>query len=718
MTIEMMKKVLSWGLLTIVYLLVLGQGCSALKDQSDVVTLKLPLVKPVVKKTLPKIALKKAPESKNLLEKQAKKMDKENTLLSLIERAPRKQLELKPKASQRKVTPKKKYEKLAYAKPLKKAYTIVEAAENIDGEEKLEKISDHQISLSENKSSQKQLLNNKLPVEHYGFEVASEVEVVAWSNAYPADLEQRLLALNNIDEKTDESLANSNNEVRVEDEVGTELASASNYNPSDPKMLEMFQPQEITIEPIKKEEEKSTQSDELVMIDYQNQDQENIHDVAKVSLSSEVRKVIQREMGSQNIVKPITTQAKPQQSWKDVLASKLGTDTKPRDMEQRNRVSLFAMSAAINKGIEGQVNNFSFMPTYDDTKVYEDFNEGRINFDYSLNGNSGVLRGSIAKTYYMRTTFEIPLGSEYSKFEIPMITQESMYNYLESNSLDGYGGYYLVDLGEYIEDVEIEKSGARGQVYQHRLLLNENFVKAKDNETIQYILFIGVEPGNINTRYLGLNGQETSKITFIAPDEITYDFSQMVAPSEYKIETYIRHTLGRDEKPLPLESGKITGFLTGEHPEQILPGEYKFSTPWLIKGSRSYLEFNHLGDAIFVGIDGDKKVTVPSREFIGEVLKAFQMDGLNQECLVQINLEKEIKDIKVFGESDRGPSVYDTAYLDKEGVFSAGISNISEKLFLLGNEEGIFNVRVDYADNTQDVLRTYCSPSTYLLEQL
>jgi hypothetical protein len=271
-------------------------------------------------------------------------------------------------------------------------------------------------------------------------------------------------------------------------------------------------------------------------------------------------------------------------------------------------------------------------------------------------------------------------------------------------------------MGEMIADVELEKSAFKGLPYQHRILLNDEFRKTKNN--VRYILFIGVDPGNVSVRYLGINGQETSKITFIAPDELTYDFSQMVRPSELSIATYLRNTLGKSKKPLSLAPEKIINFATGENPTQKVPGEYSIQTPWKIKGSRTYLEVGHLGDSIFVGLDGDKEITLPSREFIGEVLRSFSIEGMNHECLLQLNIESSIKDIRVYGEGARGPTVYDTAYLDTEGVFTAEISPISEKLFILGNEEGIFNIKVDYQDGTQDYLRTYCSPSTYLLEQL
>lgn len=687
MTIEIMKKVFTWSLLTLIYLLVLGQGCSALKDQPKSISFKIPTIRTQLKTPLVKVKKTPAPIKEVVVEKRVTKLPV------------------------RKIKPIKKKE-ISYEPPKKKVYKVAEPILEARPLKEVKVIKKKVV-----KERRKHDLNNDYPINHYGFSTETKVTIVAWSKFYGEGIEAELNRI----------ALESETKVTEEDVVKVAQAAPANkniYDPSDPKMLAMFEQQEITIEPVKEVEPAApdTKNDELVLIDYS--ESENIHDVANTTLSSAVQKVIDREMGSQVMAKQrAATPAKmvSHNSWQDILKNTLeGNSTKKEENKEANneqsRVTLYALEANLNKGFGGDVRNFSFVPTYDDRIVYEDFNEGKVNYDYSLKNNTGVLRGTISKNYFMRTTFEIPLGSEYSKFEIPMITQDSMIEYLEEAELDGFGGYYLVDMGEMIADVELEKSSFKGLPYQHRILLNDEFRKTKNN--VRYILFIGVDPGNVSVRYLGINGQETSKITFIAPDELTYDFSQMVRPSELSIATYLRNTLGKSKKPLSLAPEKIINFTTGESPTQKVPGEYSVQTPWKIKGSRTYLEVGHLGDSIFVGLDGDKEITLPSREFIGEVLKSFSIDGMNHECLLQLNIESNIKDIRVFGEGARGPTVYDTAYLDTEGVFTAEISPISEKLFILGNEEGIFNIKVDYQDGTQDYLRTYCSPSTYLLEQL
>ena len=61
MTIEIMKKVFTWSLLTLIYLLVLGQGCSALKDQPKSISFKIPAIRTQLKTPLVKVKKTPAP---------------------------------------------------------------------------------------------------------------------------------------------------------------------------------------------------------------------------------------------------------------------------------------------------------------------------------------------------------------------------------------------------------------------------------------------------------------------------------------------------------------------------------------------------------------------------------------------------------------------------------------------------------------------------------
>jgi hypothetical protein len=728
-----MKKFFGLYIFYIAYLLILGQGCSAIDGVDHVVSVPLPSFENAPKlnlKGLSDLSYKHAPE-KEVVETEAPVLETSVALNTVVKR---KELNLKPVVKTETIKP-SKLKKLInnsssnQIRPIQKSYRIQEDAKETKNPESLKTVTEVSKNLVNDQPLEKEELSLRTGIEHFGFQSNSQVKIVSFEEDFGMRLESKLAALANLEEKIAENQIEESKEDVVRSIQSAPQKNAKAYDPTDPEMLAMFdRPQvdlnEIAAKKVNNANEKlNNENQEPFLLDYSDTNkQENpktgIAQVAAAPISSAVSRVIKREMGppkrDTNLNKALLALNTPTRRQGNQGSAQIANEE-----NGKNSVGLYALEASLNNGFKGDVANFNFVPSYDTNETLEDYGNGFIKIDYSLENSTGVLRGTLLKNFFIRTSFEIPLGSEYSKFEIPMITQDSIIDYLDENNLEGYGGYYLADLGEYLEDVELEKgnSGYRN-TYEHRLLLDDNFKKVGEGKPYRYVLFIGVAPGNITVRYLGVNGQETSKITFIAPDELLYDFSQLERPIELNVETKLQNTLGRKPTPLNVEPNNFINFLSGEKANQTSPGSYVLKTPWKIKGSRSYYELNYLDDSIFIGLDGDKSLELPSREFIGETLRAFNMDGINRECLLQLNFGPKVREFKVLGESERGPAVFDMAFLDEDGVFSAELSPISKKAFLLGNEDGVFNIKITYENGNEDYLRTYCSTSTYLLEQL
>lgn len=720
----------------IIYLLVLGQGCSALNGVGvdQIVSVPIPSLENITKVSLPEFApirVKEAPVEKIIVEKNIPEIFEKKIPVKIQTRSELRAKEL-VRASIR--LKKERRKSPQYEAPIKKDFVLKEPTQNAE-DVRYFKSSNMQGEISKNikmKDEYAHELSNETGINHFGFEVETNAAKVSWSEYFEFRVKDELIALN---ERTKEmELVAKAEEVATDEVSNTQSSTTTNsYDPSDPKMLAMFNQSELDISEIieKRNEVKATKdlpdsNDEMVLIDYKNDEvkqavaapSSGLANLVSSPISSAVQNVIKREMGP--VERKVLEQLNSYGPNKRRSSKRNKSETLSKSENNlKNRVTLYALEADLGGGFKGEVTNFNFIPSYDNNDVKEDFSEGLLNIDYSLNGETGILRGTLVKNYFIRTTLEIPLESEYSKFEIPMITQDTLIDYLDRNNLQGFGGFYLVDLGEYLEDVDLEKTSSENRsIYEHRVLLNDDFKFVKEGQGYRYVLFIGVEPGNVNVRYLGINGQETSKITFIAPEELTYDFSQLERPVDLSIETKLQNTLGKKPSLLDMSPQNIVNFISGDRAQRVAPGKYVLNTPWKIKGSRSYFELGYLDDSIFVGLDSDKNLELPSLEFISEVMRSFQLDGLNSECLLQLNIAKPIREAQISGESERGPTAYDQSFLDEDGVFSSELSPLSRKLFVLGNEEGIYNIRIKYEDGSSDYLRTYCSPSSYLLEQL
>ncbi len=592
-------------------------------------------------------------------------------------------------------------------------------------------------------------LSLEMHIQHGGFEI-KPLDVVSIADTYNGYLEEVSVKL-----------------AKLEVTKKMEKQILANYDPTSKEAIENFERQQMN-DVIKAVETTVVDSgDDIVFIDYSNEerseDQKEVRDklkvvratpvdkkvevasnvaareevqerlatdamaiehsleeVSKLDISHRVTNVIQREMGTE------VKSGNGHNSYADLLKKFHKEDPVTRAMaaptredDEVSKMTIHALHTEFGKGIQDPVHNFSMYSATDNNKVYEDYNEGKIEYSYSLSGYSGVLRATLVKNFYVRTTIEAPLTGEFSNVEVPLIDVKSLEDYLDKNELSGYGGYYLVDLGEYFEDVEISNDKNVEASYEQRIYLNEDFKIVKSGKDYRYILFLGVIPGNIRVQYLGSNRTEASKITFVAPDEITFDIATAMPSHEVIFDLTLRNTLGVQNVPLDLDTQNMITFVGEQSPTKISAGKYSLNVPWGTKGSRTYLEVNHLSSPIFVGLDGNNQLELPSIEFVQEILKSFGIDQLHaNECLVHVNFaEKEVVDVKVRGESALGPMTYEQMFLDKDGVFTRYVSPMSNKLFILGNEEGIFSMQIEYADGKKDFLRTYCSPGTYLLEQ-
>ncbi len=588
-------------------------------------------------------------------------------------------------------------------------------------------------------------LSLEMHIQHNGFEISApqSISIADAYNDYLKEMSQKLALLEN--------------------KKATNEKAVVAYDPTNKKLIDNFEKQQL--EDVVKVVESSTDfnTDDIVFIDYtKNKDEEQVYkeekanvekselkiannekvattiqeasvmaiesslesleDVSKLDISHRVTDVIKREMNGEGI-----GQVKKAKSYTDLLKkfNKESPITQAlaapvRDFDEDSKMTIHALHTDMEKGMEESVHGFSMYAATDNNKVYDDLNEGKIEYNYSLNGYSGLLRATLVKNFYMRTTIEVPLTGEYSNVEVPLIDIKSIETYIDKNELSGYGGYYLVDLGEYFEDVEISSDQNTQNSYEQRVYLNEDFKIVKSAKNYRYILFLGVIPGNVRVQYLGANRTEASKITFVAPDEVTFDVATAQPSHEIIFDLTLKNTLGVQNVPLDLDTQKMKTFVGNMNPSKVASGKYVLNIPWATKGSRTYVEVNHLDSPIFVGIDGNNKLELPSLEFVQEILRSFSIDELHSnECLVHINFDnKEVVNVKVRGESSQGPMTFEQSFLDKDGVFTKYVSPMSSKLFILGNEEGIFPVEIEYANGKKDYMRTYCSPGTYLLEQL
>jgi hypothetical protein len=108
------------------------------------------------------------------------------------------------------------------------------------------------------------------------------------------------------------------------------------------------------------------------------------------------------------------------------------------------------------------------------------------------------------------------------------------------------------------------------------------------------------------------------------------------------------------------------------------------------------------------------------------ILSNFEDSKLGQRCLVQVNLSKKISSYEVQAESSSSTLQAFHQVLDRDGKFYESVSDKTRKIVILGeshatgetSRDAKINIKIDYQDGSQQFLNSYCSPNTYLVEQL
>jgi hypothetical protein len=179
-----------------------------------------------------------------------------------------------------------------------------------------------------------------------------------------------------------------------------------------------------------------------------------------------------------------------------------------------------------------------------------------------------------------------------------------------------------------------------------------------------------------------------------------------------------KNVLGNHASDLDLSGSDILYFNSKNQAVREAVATYSLRTPPTVLGSRQFLELKHLNGSIFLGHNNQDVLEVPSQELINYVLEAHQLRTLTNTCMIQLNFSKQISEVAVYGESDRGPISLITSYLDRDGYWSQEATEMASNLFIIGDVAGAISLKVDYVDGTSDALQSFCSLENYLVEQL
>jgi hypothetical protein len=353
------------------------------------------------------------------------------------------------------------------------------------------------------------------------------------------------------------------------------------------------------------------------------------------------------------------------------------------------------------------------------SETIEDFGAGEIKFDAQLAQSKMTRSAVILKRGYIPTSTELILEEGSGSISVPLIEEDVLNDLVLEFEKRGSVGSLLIELDDETEVAKID-------VPFGKVLKLNGDLKPTEGEDFRYELFVGVRTGNSMVSYHRNNGEIVNKIVHIHENELTFDANFYENVVNEKVRLYEEDLLAKESSPLIIAEDQVKVFATNEKAKKVNNHTYKLNFNSSSLGGRRYIELNHQSEPVFVGLRENSTVTVPSENFMRFILSKVEGGKLGNRCLVQINLPKNASRYEVASESAGSGLVTYAQVLDRDGKFYDSLSDKSQKVIIIGegqasgnvSQDAKINVKIEFQDGTLQYLSSYCSPNTYLVEQL
>jgi hypothetical protein len=362
---------------------------------------------------------------------------------------------------------------------------------------------------------------------------------------------------------------------------------------------------------------------------------------------------------------------------------------------------------------------FEVRPQDDLGETFSDYNNGDVVIDQVLAQPKMTRAITVLKRGFVPTNTDLILEEGVSEVSLPLIEEGTFNELLAPFESRGPIGAVLVELEDNVESATLDVP------YSKVLKLDEN-MKVTEDSVFSYQLFVGVKAGNALLSYKDDAGDITSKIIHVHEHELTFESNFFEEVENEKFSLVEEDLLSKEKTPLIISSDLVRQFATEKTAKKINDHTYKTHFNKTLLGGRKYLELGHQEEPVFVGFKEASKLEIPSENFMRYILSKFEGNKLGNRCLVQINLNKKAVRVDVSPESAGQSLQTYTQVLDSDGKFYDSVGEKSMKVIVVGENHGSqdysqdakINFKVHYQDGTVQYLGSYCSPNTYLIEQL
>ncbi len=364
-----------------------------------------------------------------------------------------------------------------------------------------------------------------------------------------------------------------------------------------------------------------------------------------------------------------------------------------------------------------RLRHFELRAQDDGNTILQDNGTGEVAIqETSVNAN-GSRSFVLLQRDHIPTHIDVPMAAGV-KLEVPAM-ERSFFAQYEVQPGQVPVGHVLVELDDETESITVD--GIKPRMTR----LTDQFKKTTDSD-YRYVMLSGVEVGNRLLTSVRSDGRKSQRIIHVHEEEMTFDANLYGQTGDLVLSLSEEGMLSRSRHDLVISGENVSMTFGGERAQKISPANYKLRAPPLLLGSRHYVTLTHQKEEIFVGVEKSTEVEVPSEDLIREVIRKFGLEGHAAACLIQVNLDRPAKRYEVLAESHGQSHVSYGLVLDKDGQFYESLGESSRRLFIMSENQGgeeaarnaKINIRIEYQDGSKRNFASFCSPNTYLVEQL
>ncbi|GAB4011215.1 MAG: hypothetical protein Fur0010_05200 [Bdellovibrio sp.] len=367
-----------------------------------------------------------------------------------------------------------------------------------------------------------------------------------------------------------------------------------------------------------------------------------------------------------------------------------------------NGTTIQVVKVHLGIGTDNLDNAFEYSDSINDTESELADHDGKI-----VISHKGLLSGVINSPNSMPTSVEY--FADGSLIYVPVIGLSSLRDFTERKEIDLYGGHVLVELTDALDDVEIDAN------YNGKILLNERFREVQKLDEASFVLFLGVEPGNTTVKYK-IGTHFASTVRLVVEDELTYESRTIESNSlsQHIIDFWL--PLGRTSVEESIDHLSIIPFLNTSKLSKIGINGIKVENTYRLKDAKEYLQVtDEEGSRYFINLNEKSRITVPTKEINNYLFKSLNLPGLENACLVVINVEN-ISAVDAVLQTVNGNQKINIYSLSDNGQFNYEVDESTRKIIFTAQDQGVIRYRFTDIHGKSYSGKSYCSLGAYLIE--